>query len=189
MKRERDEAMDISNPRLLSAAYFALLAVIITIVLDTILYAIGVKQLIPTFQAILLAVVFASSFGALFGKKIIFTPKPYKRSAFLWGFLMVIAALPFYDVIFLYLLNRYHPKMLEGLSFANVILSYFFVMIYSFLLSGLWLALAAGFAAMYLRGHIVYDILHSKNDKLKEPPSEQRVYKDEPAKGLPTKIK
>ena len=31
-------------------------------------------------------------------------------------------------------------------------------------------SIAAGFAAMYLRGHIVYDILHSKNDKLKEPP-------------------
>jgi hypothetical protein len=166
---KRDEALDLSNSRLLAAAYFSLLAVIITIVLDTILYAMGITQLIPTFEALILAFLFAACFGAIFGEKIIHTPKPYGRKAFLWGFLMVIAALPFYDVIFLYLLNKHHPTMLEGLSFGNVVLAYLFVVLYSFLLAGLWLAIAAGFAAMYLRGHVVYDILHSKADKLKDP--------------------
>ncbi|MBA2651933.1 MAG: hypothetical protein H0U73_06695 [Tatlockia sp.] len=187
-KMKDDEALDIPNARLLSAAYFALLAVIVTILIDTVIYAIGIKQLIPTYQAVVLAVLFAAGFGALFGEKIIHRPKPYKRKAFLWGFLMVLIALPFYDVVFLYLLNKYHPKMLEGLSFGNIVLAYLFVVLYSFLLAGLWLALAAGFAAMYLRGHVVYDILHSKNDKLKEPhPAERMENKVRTQRILPPK--
>lgn len=166
---KKDEALSISNPRLLSAAYFGLLAIIITIMIDTVFYSMGIKQLLPTYQAVLLATVFAACFGAIFGEKIIYTPIPYRRKAFLWGFFMVLAALPFYDIFFLYFLNQYHPKVLDGLSFGNIILSYLFIICYSFALAGLWLAIAAGFAAMYLRGHIVYDILHSKNDKLKEP--------------------
>jgi hypothetical protein len=167
-RMKNDEALAISNPRLLSAAYFALLAVITSIVIDVGLYSMGIKPLIPTFQALVLATLFAACFGALFGEKIIHCPSPYYRRVFFWGFLMVFAALPFYDVIFLYLLNHYHPKILEGLSSGNVFIAYLFIILYSIILAGLWLAIAAGFAAMYLRGHIVYDILHSKSDKLKE---------------------
>ncbi len=53
---------------------------------------------------------------------------------------------------------------------------------YSFALVGVWLAIAAGFAAMYLRGHLVYDILHSKDEKLKqttiEPPPIENTESD-----------
>lgn len=165
---KQDEALTISNARILSAAYFCLLAVILTIVLDTILYALG-YQFFPTFQAVILAAFIAACFGALFGEKIIHSPKPYKRRVFLWGFLMVLVALPFYDLFFLYLLNQFQPKLLNGLSASNIVLAYLSIVLYSFLFAGLWLAIIAGFAAMYLRGHIVYDILDSKNDKLKEP--------------------
>jgi hypothetical protein len=166
---KKDEALSISNPRLLSAAYFSLLAVIITIVIDLILYGMGVKQLLPTFQAVLLAVIFAACFGAIFGEKIVHCPKPYSSKVFFWGFVMVLAALPFYDLIFLYLLTKSHTNLLEGLGYGQIVLTYLFIILYSFVLAGLWLGIAAGFAAMYLRGHIVYDILHSKNDRLKEP--------------------
>lgn len=187
---KRDEALSISNARLLSAAYFCLLAIVLTIMLDALLYAIGIKQLLPTFQAVLLAAFFAACFGAFFGEKIIHCPKPYHRKVFLWGFLMVIAALPFYDIFFLYFLNQYHPKVLDGLSFGNILLTYFIIILYSFLLAGFWMAIAAGFAAMYLRGHVVYDILHSKNDKLKEP-HKPEVIKTRVAKqhSVPPKIK
>lgn len=166
---KKDEALSISNARLLSAAYFCLLAIVVNIMLDALLYGMGINQLLPTFQAVLLAAIFAACFGALFGEKIIHCPKPYSRKVFLWGFLMVIAALPFYDIFFLYLLNHSHPKILDGLSLGNIILTYFIIILYSFFLAGFWMAIAAGLAAMYLRGHVVYDILHSKNDKLKEP--------------------
>ncbi len=167
--KQDDEALKVPFARLLSGVYFCLLAVIITIIIDTLYYVIGLNQLIPTFEAVLLAAVFAAAFGAIFGEKIIHSPKPYNRKAFLWGFIMVLTALPFYDVIFLYLLNQFHPKMLGDLSFANILIAYLFIILYSFLFAGLWMAIAAGFAAIYLRGHVIYDILHSKNDALKEP--------------------
>ena len=170
---KRDEALTLSNPRLLSAAYFCLLGVIVTIVINLLLYSFGITQLIPFFQAILLAAVLAACFGAIFGKKIVHSSPPYNRKAFFWGFLMVIAALPFYDLVFLYLINHYNPKVLDGLSSGNILMAYLFVILYSFILAGLWLAIAAGLAAMYLRGHFVYDILHSKNDRLKEPPQNE----------------
>lgn len=175
---KRDEALTLSNPRLLSAAYFCLLGVIVTIVINLLLYSFGITQLIPFFQAILLAAVFAACFGAIFGEKIIHSPPPYNRKAFLWGFLMVLVALPFYDLVFLYLINQYHPKLLDGLSAGNILTAYLFIILYSFILAGLWLAIAAGLAAMYLRGHIVYDILHSKNYRLKEPPKRDLPQKD-----------
>jgi hypothetical protein len=40
-----------------------------------------------------------------------------------------------------------------------------FVLLYSFILAGVWLAIVAGLAAVYLRGHIVYYILQSQNQR------------------------
>ncbi|KTD23617.1 Uncharacterised protein [Legionella lansingensis] len=164
-----DQALTISNPRLLAAVYFALLAVIATCVIDRILYFIGVQQFLPLFKAILLAVVVASCFGALFGEKIIYSKRPYRRKAFLWGFIMVIAALPVYDLGFLLLSDDRLGNSFQGGNPQQMVLIYLFVLIYSFIIAGLWLGIAAGFAAMYLRGHLVYDILHSKNQRRRKP--------------------
>ncbi|WED42160.1 hypothetical protein [Legionella cardiaca] len=148
-----DKALTISNPRLLAAIYFALLAVIVTCIIDVILHLLGAGPFLPLFKAIFLAVVIASCFGAIFGKLIIHSKKPYRRKAFLYGFLMVIVALPFYNVGLL---------LLKDNNFQQIFANFLFTLFYSFILAGLWLAIAAGFAAMYLRGHLVYDILHSK---------------------------
>ncbi|ARG98050.1 hypothetical protein [Legionella micdadei] len=165
--KKNDEALSITNPRLLSAVYFGLLSIVATIIFDVIFYAVGVEQILPTFQAILLAVVLASCFGALFGERIIYSQQPYRRKAFLWGFMMVLAALPIYALIFFYLFKEHHPHAFAELSFSNLFVTYLFILLYSFLVAGFWLAIAAGLAAMYLRGHLVYDILHSKSEKLK----------------------
>jgi hypothetical protein len=165
--RKNDEALSISNPRLLSAVYFGLLSIVATVIFDAIFYAFGVTQILPAFQAILLAVIMASCFGALFGQRIIRTQKPYRRRAFLWGFVMVLAALPIYALIFFYLFKTHHPYAFADLGFNNLFVTYLFVLVYCFLVAGLWLSIAGGLAAMYLRGHLVYDILHSKHEKLK----------------------
>ncbi|MFA5959238.1 MAG: hypothetical protein WC785_01820 [Tatlockia sp.] len=165
----RDEALAISNPRLLAAIYFGVLSVVSTIIIDTVLYAIGMEQILPTFQAILLAVVVASSFGALFGKWIVHCKKPYRRKAFLLGFGMVVSAVPLYALLFLYLLHKHHPHAFVDFTLWHVFITYLFILFYCFIFVGLWLALAAGLAAMYLRGRLVYDIMHSKADKVKLP--------------------
>lgn len=158
---EEDNALTLSNPRLLTALYFALLAVIATCIIDTALFLLGAEQFLPLFKAILLAVIVAGCFGALFGKRIVHCHKPYRRKAFLYGCLMVLVALPFY-VLGFFLLQENPALSSANMNLTELIANYLFILFYSFIIAGLWLAIAAGFAAMYLRGHLVYDILHSK---------------------------
>lgn len=170
MNNLNDEARLISNPRLLSGVYFALLAIIATIAIDTALYLLGVSQFIPIFWAILLGVGIAGGFGALFGVKIIRCPTPYRRKTFLLGFIMVIAALPFYDLGFLYIMKDYAGNAVSNAEPARMAVMYGFVLFYSFIIVGWWLAILGGFAAMYLRGRLVYDIMHTDdgNNKTNE---------------------
>ena len=46
-------------------------------------------------------------------------------------------------------------------SLNDLLELYLFVLIYSFIMAGLWLAIRSGIAAIYLRGHVVYYILQS----------------------------
>lgn len=109
-----EEALTLSNPRLLSAIYFSLLAIIATIILDTVIYALGVEQLLPVFQGILLAVIIAAIFGALFGEKIVHSKKPYRMRVFWLAFFMVLVALPVYDLGFLFLFKYHHEAHLAS---------------------------------------------------------------------------
>ncbi len=164
---KQDEALAISNPRLLAAVYFSLLAVIITLSLDTLLYLLGVKQLLPISEAIILAVLVSALFGALFGEKIIHSENPYYKHAFLWAFLMVLVAFPFYNLGFVYLMTTHQSASFTHATFQSLVYFYLFVLTYSFVLIGVWLAIIAGFAALYLRGYIVYFILHSQYQRRK----------------------
>ncbi len=162
MKIKQDDALTLPNPRLLTAVYFSLLAIIVTIVMDLLLYAIGVEQFLPISKAIFLSVIVAACFGALFGKRIILTEKPYIKHTFLWACLMVITALPFYNIGFIYLLQENHASLFAHATMMNFVYLYLFVLLYSFILAGVWLAIIAGLAAIYLRKHLVYYILQSK---------------------------
>lgn len=162
---KNDEALALPNARILSAVYFGVLSILATIVIDILLYIAGIGELIPTFKAVLLATIIAAIFGALFGEKIIHCKKPYNFSAFKWGFLMVLLALPLYDLGFLWLIQEHHAQNFSGASLLNWLLVYGILLLYSFIFAGLWLAIIAGFAAMYLRGHLVYDIMHSDKNE------------------------
>lgn len=160
-----DEALTLSNPRLLSAVYFGLLSIIFTFILHTFLATtLGIKQLLPIFQAILLAVGVSSIFGALFGERIVHCQKPYLRHAFYWGCLMTLLALPIYDIGFVYLYSYNHPALLAQASWSQMVMLYLFIVLDSFILIGLWLMLLTGLAAMYLRGVLVYYFLRALND-------------------------
>ena len=109
----------------------------------------------------------AACFGALFGEHIVHSTKPYYQHVFFWAFFMVIAALPFYTLGLLYLLKEDHANLVVHASLTNIMHLYLLVLAYSFILAGVWLAVVAGFAAMYLRGHLVYYILQSINQRRK----------------------
>ena len=161
MNNKKDEALTISNPRLLSAVYFGLLAVIANIAIDSFLYTIGVQELLPFFQAVFLAVIVASIFGALFGEAIIHQQKPYKARAFWLGFLMVLSALPAHTLGFLILFESGHGYWFTESSLIYYAKMFLLVLFYSFILFGIWLAIIGGLAAIYLRGHLVYHLLNA----------------------------
>jgi hypothetical protein len=166
---DRDDALSISNPRLIAAIYFGLLAVIANIIIDSVLYALGVELLFPYYQAVLLAAVIAAVFGALFGDKIIHSQKPYAKKVFWWGFLMALVALPFHTLFFLFFFQHTHPHLFGETSVVYYINMYALVLFYSFILFGIWLALLAGFAAVYLRGHLIYHMMNALYIKRKVP--------------------
>lgn len=168
--KKKDEALTISNPRLLTAVYFSLLAIIATIAIDFVLYLFGVEQLLPISKEIFLAVVVAAFFGALFGEHIVHSVRPYRKHVFLWAFLMVIVALPVYNMGFIYLMKEEHSPLFIHASLTQIVYLYLFVLSYSFILVGIWLAIAAGFAAMYLRGHLEYYILQALHQRPHEAP-------------------
>lgn len=166
--KTKDEALGIPNARLLSAIYFSLLAIILTIAIDTSIYLLGIEQLLPVAQEILLSVMISALFGALFGERIVHSTKPFYMHVFFWAVLMVILALPIYNIGFLFLFKEHHHLVFTHTTLTQLGYLYLLIMVYSFLLIGVWLAIVAGFAAVFLRGYLVYYIMHSLN---RAPPS------------------
>lgn len=163
--KNKDDALKVSNvnTRLLATVYFGLLAIIATIFIDVILHLLGVPDVISVFKAILLAAVVGGGFGALYAHQIMHCPKPYKIKTFGWGFLMVITAIPVYNIGLVYFMVQEHVDVFAGTTGVQILYLYLFSLGYMFLLVGLWMGVLAGFAAMYLRSRLVYDLLHSQD--------------------------
>lgn len=163
--KTHDPALYFSNPRLLGAVYFGLLSVVGTILIDAFLSLIGIEDYVPLFEAIIVGMIVASATGALFGKQIIHCPKPYMARTFVIGFLMVIVSLPFFALGLLFFMDKGSTALFSVSSFKNLTYSYLVILGYSYILFGFLLAIAAGGVAMYLRGWLVYDILHTDKRK------------------------
>ena len=159
--KDEDIALTISNPRLIAAIYFGLLSVVGTILVNAFLSLLGIEELIPVFEAIILGVVVAGCTGAIFGEHIIHCKKPYKGKAFWLGFIMVIASLPVFDLGLVFFIVKENSCTLPMYQLHSTVYFYFGVLAYSYVLFGVLLAIASGLAAMYLRGKLVYDILHT----------------------------
>ncbi len=159
---KQDYALTFPNPRLLGAVYFGLLSVVGTILINGFLTLLGIEETVPLFHSIVVGMVVASATGALFGKEIIHCPKPYQMKTFWIGFFMVLASLPFFALgLELGIANSPDQHQFSITNFRDFAYTYMIVLAYSYVLFGFLLAIAAGFAAMYLRGHLVYDILHT----------------------------
>jgi hypothetical protein len=159
--RTIDPALHFSNPRLLGAIYFGLLSVVGTVLINAFLTIIGIEEIVPLFKAVILGMVIASAMGALFGKHIIYCPKPYMLKTFELGFTMVIASLPIFALGLLFFMDKTSPWLLSIGSTQNMIYTYLVILAYSYILFGILLAIACGFASIYLRRWMVYDILHT----------------------------
>ncbi|CAM2959409.1 Uncharacterised protein [Legionella steigerwaltii] len=158
---KQDPALNFSNPRLLAAVYYGLLSVVGTILIDALLTTLGIEELVPLFKAIILGMIVASITGAIFGKSIVHCPRPYKRKTFLLGFIMVLVSLPFFDLGLVLSMDTSNNQALPINNFHDFVYAYFIVLGYSYILFGFLLAIASGFASIFLRGHFVYQILRT----------------------------
>lgn len=171
--KKHDLALTCPNPRIISAIYFGLLSVVGTILIDAFLTTLGVKERVPLFFAIILGMIVSSIAGGLMGDRLIHSITPYKLKAFMIGFLMVILSLPFF-ALGLFLMMKQGETTTISTTPTSQLYYYFYVLLHSYLYFGILLAIGSGFAAMYLRGSLVYDILstyQSKNKITKLPDS------------------
>lgn len=167
MLKKCDEALKISSPRLLSAIYFGLLSIIFAIVMVNVLDFLGLQRILPLSYAIVLGGTIAAIFGALFGEKIILTQEPYAKLAFWWAFLMMMLAIPVYCLGAVIYLVLTHSVFMVDASILQVTHVYLAVLFYTYMMSGLWLAIFSGLAAIYLRGYLVYYIMSSIHQRRK----------------------
>ena len=161
---------------MLGAIYYGLLSVVGTILIDAFLTIIGIEEIVPLFKTILLGMVVASVTGALFGKRIIHCPKPYMSKTFWTGFTMVMASLPFFALGLVMFIDKSAYPSFSIKNFQGLIYSYFLVLSYSYILFGFLLAIGAGLASIYLRGWLVYDILHTDKRKSMSLPQYVKVH-------------
>lgn len=159
--KKQDLALTFSNPRLLATVYYGVLSVVGTILINAFLTILGFEEIVPLFQAIIIGVIVASATGALFGKDIIHCPRPYKMKTFWLGFIMVIASLPIFALGLVLFVAHSDSHLFSITNFQSLVYAYIVVLAYSYALFGIWLAIASGLASMYLRGQLVYDILHT----------------------------
>lgn len=155
-----DPALSFSNPRLVAAVYFGLLSIVGTIVMNTFLDALGMEYVVPMFEAVLLGMVVAAIMGAIFGERIIHCERPYKMKTFLEGFSMVIASIPLFALGLVLLMKGENKDLFSVVKLHDMVLFYLVVLAYCYILFGIPLSVASGLAAMYLRGQLIYDIMH-----------------------------
>lgn len=161
MIKKCDEALKVSSPRLLSAVYFGILAVIFAIFTINALDFLGLQRILPLSCAIVLGGAVAAIFGALFGEKIILAEEPYTKVVFWWAFLMMMLAIPVYCLGAVAYLIGTHSIFLVDASILQITHLFLIVVFYTYVMSGIWLAIFSGLAALYLRGHLVYYIMNS----------------------------
>lgn len=186
---KRDPALIFAYPRLLSTIYYGLLSVVGTILINAFLTTIGIENIVPLFQAIILGMVVASITGALCGKKIIYCPWPYKRKTFLIGFMMVLLSLPFFGLgLELFMIQSENP-IIKITNFSEFVSAYVIILGYSYILFGFLLAIASGIFSVYLRDKFVYYVLHTDRKKSHRLPQYVVLEKKQKQKAYPISMK
>lgn len=173
MRQDESPSVNLQRFKILSAAYFGLLAVIAAIIIDTFLYIIGIAEILPIFESLILSAIFAAVFGALFAKNILETSSSNTWKIFGWGVLMTLIGIPLYVAGLIIMLYFDQPEAFISDALIKLANVYLVALVNLFVFLGWWLAILAGMAAVYLRKHLLYDILHSQNISRKLPLAKQ----------------
>lgn len=165
--RKGDQALKVIHVRVISAVYFGLFALVASILINVVLSALELSQQTTVVHFVGSAVLIAAVFGFMFGEGIMHCTQPTNLKAFALGFVMVLLALPCFDLLLIALLRYDAPQLFATMTLLHFITLFFITWAYSFIYVGIWLAIIAGFAAMFLRSQLVYDLLRSQLQRQK----------------------
>ncbi len=167
--KKTDDALIISNPRLLCAIYFGIISFAYMIIALNILIAQGLVLRIPFAHALVLCGCINALFGALFGEKILLHPRPCALATCFWAYLMILLATPFCTIGVLFSLEINQAPSILGLNAQGLVNFYLSLLVHHYVLGGFGLGFLAGFAALYLRGSLVYNLINSTNSRRQLP--------------------
>lgn len=157
------EPLKVGSPRTIAACYYAFMSLITMLGLHLLLFWIGMQDMLPVLASTLLAPPIGFIAGGVFGKRILLAST--NARCFLWGMLLIVFALPLYDLLLLSFLKQTFPQ-LEKLSHTTTehFMVYGIILVYSIVLIGSWLSILSGFAALHLKNTFVIRLRKYSNN-------------------------
>lgn len=145
--------MEDRSIRIKASAYASLLAIIATLFTFLFFNLIGLKDMLPFYQSLVMAILTAALVGGLLGRSLLYPKTLFK--GFLTGMLLILLSLPIFDLSALYFMLDYF-KGTDALHhyLKEYALLYEVILIYSLIFVGSWLAVLCGLTNVCLQRYI-----------------------------------
>lgn len=168
----------LSSSRWLAIYYYTFFGILAVLITKAGMFALRFHEFLPLLPSLLTALVLSVLIGALLGPSIIETPPPYKLRCFLIGFFSVIVAIPLFDLGILFSFHYYHPSLFETTSDLNRhIAVYVFLLIFSYIPTGILYALVNAYLTIYLRHRFAPQI--AENQRLRAKANTEQQLKNQ----------
>jgi len=142
--------MEDRSIRIKASAYASLLAIVAMVLAFTFFSLIGLKDMLPFYKSLVMAMLTAALVGGLLGRSLLY-PKTLVKG-FLTGALLILLSLPIFDLSALYFMLDYF-KGTDALHhyLKEYALLYEVILIYSLIFVGSWLAILCGLTNVCLQ--------------------------------------
>ena len=128
--------------------FMILFSVITTFIALSSLSIIGLGNLLPVQQSLILAVIISIALGFIKSKTITKINISYTKAFFI-GVGLFLAILPLFDIGAIFMMqNQFHGTSTFTTKWSEYITLYLFIVIYSFVFVGSWLSIVSGFLFM-----------------------------------------
>jgi hypothetical protein len=137
------------HPRFITAAYSVCLGVSCCLLALFFFYTLGLGEMLPSLNSVLLSIPIAACFGAFYGPKML--ENRTVKSSFLLGVIFLVTVLPVYDIGALFLIqSQFQGTETLQHCLTDYLILYGMIVVYSFIFVGSWLSILCGFASICL---------------------------------------
>ncbi len=138
----------ISKQKAVAIIFMISFSLLTTFLALSSLSIIGLGDLLPTQQSLILAIIIAMGLGFIKSKTITKVNISYKK-AFLIGMGLFLVILPLFDIGAIFMMqNQFHGTSTFTTKWSEYFTLYLFIVIYSFIFVGSWLSVISGFIFM-----------------------------------------